>query len=123
MYAHAFVPLITKPTRITAHSATLIDNIFTNNTDTDRQQYPGILYNDISDHLPVFCFDKCISVNNEDIYIKKRIINDNSILDFKHRIQQPDWCTVTGCFNLKLTLSNGDCDLTDDPIFFSFSVL
>ena len=32
LFAFGFLPMITKPTRITAHSATLIDNIFTNNT-------------------------------------------------------------------------------------------
>ena len=32
LFAFGFLPMITKPTRITAHSTTLIDNIFTNNT-------------------------------------------------------------------------------------------
>ena len=32
LYSYGLIPMITKPTRITAHSATLIDNIFTNNT-------------------------------------------------------------------------------------------
>ena len=31
MSSYAFVPLINRPTRVTAASATLIDNIFTNN--------------------------------------------------------------------------------------------
>ena len=34
MYSNMFFPLITRPTRITSSSATLIDNIFTNNLDT-----------------------------------------------------------------------------------------
>ena len=44
-------PLITKPTRITLGSSTLIDNIFTNLIRTSKN---GILINDISDHLPTF---------------------------------------------------------------------
>ena len=47
-----FCPTISKPTRITNYSATLIDNIITN-----IHEYPiksGILYNDISDHFPIF---------------------------------------------------------------------
>lgn len=45
-------PLITKPTRITSQSATLIDNIFTNiNKDIVMS---GIFMADISDHLPIF---------------------------------------------------------------------
>ena len=30
MFSHSFLPLISQPTRITSHTATLIDNIFTN---------------------------------------------------------------------------------------------
>ena len=44
--------LITKPTRITTTSSTLIDHIYTNFPATKLT--PGILINDLSDHLPVF---------------------------------------------------------------------
>ena len=47
-----FFPLINKPTRITEFSATLIDNIFTNYI---QKHFSGIIYSDISDHLPIFC--------------------------------------------------------------------
>ena len=53
----AFGFLITKPTRITAHSATFIDNIFMNNTTVSSKS--GLIISDISDHLPIFsiiCF-------------------------------------------------------------------
>ena len=40
-----------KPTRITAYSSTLIDNIFTN--DLDYKHKSGIVITDISDHLPI----------------------------------------------------------------------
>ena len=52
LYSHAFFPCIDKPTRITSSSSTLIDNIFTNTFDKDN--YSGILYYDVSDHLPIF---------------------------------------------------------------------
>ena len=45
-------PLINKPTIITNHSATLIDNIFTNAFRISHCS--GILVNDLSDHLPIF---------------------------------------------------------------------
>lgn len=45
-------PLITKPSRITERSATLIDNIYTNILDNNL--ISGLLLNDISDHLPIF---------------------------------------------------------------------
>ena len=47
-----YMLLITKPTRITKSTATLIDNIFTNNL-SRTEQSSGILINDISDHLPI----------------------------------------------------------------------
>ena len=45
-----------KPTRITKTTATLIDNIFTN--DNEGTHVNGILFNDLSDHLPVFTISK-----------------------------------------------------------------
>ena len=52
MYSNSFLPLITRPTRITSNTATLIDNIFTNNLVSDA--FNGLLFTDISDHLPIF---------------------------------------------------------------------
>ena len=57
MYSNGFYPLISKPTKITSHSATLIDNIFSN--DLDNHKFSGILWSGISDHLPVFQITNC----------------------------------------------------------------
>lgn len=54
MYSLSLYPVIIRPTRITAHCATLIDNIFTNNLNTTISS--GLLVNDITDHLPIFNF-------------------------------------------------------------------
>ena len=55
MYSHGFYLLINKPTRIKNTTATLIDNIFRNYENIrDTDLFNGILYTDISDHLPVF---------------------------------------------------------------------
>ena len=54
MLLYSLVPTIIKPSRITADSATLINNIYINNLDIAENIIPGILYTDISDHLPVF---------------------------------------------------------------------
>ena len=53
IFTSSFVPLITKPTRITSHTATLIDNIFTYNIDKIYQSLNGIIFSDLSDHLPI----------------------------------------------------------------------
>ena len=52
LLSFSFRPLINMPNRITETSCTLIDNIFTN--DLSNEHFSGILYSDISDHLPVF---------------------------------------------------------------------
>ena len=52
IYSLDLLPVITKPTRITSHTATLIDHIYTN---TVSRLTSGIVTVDISDHFPVFC--------------------------------------------------------------------
>ena len=52
LYTNAFHPTISKPTRVTEHSATLLDNIITNITGYCMKS--GVLHNDISDNFPVF---------------------------------------------------------------------
>ena len=54
LYSSNLLPVITKPTGITSHTATLIDHIYAN-ASTD-QIIPGIVTMDISDHLSTFCF-------------------------------------------------------------------
>ena len=44
--------MITRPTRIAKESATIIDNIFTN--ELQRITSNGLIINDLSDHLPIF---------------------------------------------------------------------
>ena len=93
MYSYSFLPLITKPTRITDRTATLIDNIFTNHTSSTAQQFPGIIFNDMSDHLPVFCFDKTIQLPNKKMNIKNAYI-EKAI----SKISNQKYITLIGIF-------------------------
>lgn len=52
LYSSNFLPVI-KLTRITSHTTTLIDHIYTN-VSTD-QTVSGIVTVDISVHIPTFC--------------------------------------------------------------------
>ena len=52
LFSNFILPLITRPTRITNATATLLDNIITNQFNQPVQS--GLLYCDITDHLPVF---------------------------------------------------------------------
>ena len=69
--SYSAVPLIDRPTRVAASSATLLDLIVT--SDACSKINPGIIRTDISDHFPVFCAvtDKLTSKNqraNETFY-------------------------------------------------------
>ena len=73
MYSHSLFPCITKPTRVTAKSASLIDNIFCNNDVNNDDVFNGILYTDISDHFPILHIDNSCATKTSCPYIKKRI--------------------------------------------------
>ena len=52
MVSHYLLPHILHPTQVTDHSATVIDNIFPNNT--QHETTSGNLITQISDHFPQF---------------------------------------------------------------------
>ena len=95
IYNNSFRPLIYKPTRITTSSMTLIDNTITNVCDKNIK--PGICYNDITDHLPVF---SVTSLQFDPLFIShafvhsKRSINSQSIDSLKKELCTTDWCDV-----------------------------
>lgn len=71
LLSSAFYPLISKPTRMTNKTATLIDNIFTNRINEDR--ISGILFSDISDHLPIFTIYKNSNIKtHKKLYYKEK---------------------------------------------------
>ncbi len=52
-YSAGMVPTVTRPTRVTHSSATLIDNLYVMSKQLD-QIASGIITLDISDHFPIF---------------------------------------------------------------------
>ena len=90
----SYIPLILKPTRITQHTATLIDNIFTNDTEVIDFSSNGIIFSDISDHLPVVHV-RYVAAPTETIqkneYIFKRNFNDSNTQSFINTIKSLSW--------------------------------
>ena len=84
--SNSFIPLILQPTRITRHSNTLIDNIFSNVIDPDIKS--GNLTATISDHLPQFAIIPNIfgniSGNKSNIHKRywSKFDRENFILDY-----------------------------------------
>ena len=60
MVSHYLLPHILHPTRVTDHSATIIDNIFCNTLEFDTLS--GNLLSKISDHFPQFLVIKNVAV-------------------------------------------------------------
>jgi len=112
LYSVNFYPLITKPTRVTTHSASLIDNILFNSC--DYKVSSGLLWCDVSDHLPVFqmihsVFGTCITNN---VHVKYRNFTLKNIGIFKLAISSIIWDEVMllqdaiKAYDLFLTLFN-----------------
>ena len=94
LYSFGLYPLITKPTRITLHSATAIDNIFTNVVSRTRN---GIWITDeISDHLPIFSYVDCGKDKLPEVKNVKfsRNINEESLEALNTDLIKQDWFEV-----------------------------
>ena len=94
LYTNAFYPTISKPTRGTDQSDTLLDNIITNITGYCIKS--GVLYNDISDHFPVF---NLIQINSKITkkkyaYIFKRMNTANNIEKLNSELKNANWDDV-----------------------------
>ena len=91
--SNSLSPLISKPTRITSSTATLIDNIFTNNLELNMNS--GILYTDLSDHLPVFQVTH-LKMIVEPARQKRflRLINSTTMSAIRSKLEGVDWSSV-----------------------------
>ena len=91
VYSHSLLPNITKPTRVTKTSATLIDNIFSNDIMSSNNLFTGILYSDITDHYPIFHIDNSSRVKSKDTVIKRRIFSQSNIANFSSALCNHNW--------------------------------
>ena len=94
MYSNMFFPLITRPSRITSHTATLIDNIFVNNF--FERSRSGLIFTDISDHLPVFSIHSDTTLQNrcrpDPVFIRNK--NPDNIPSFVEKLKNVDWSSL-----------------------------
>ena len=98
LYASSFHPCIDKPTRITINSSTLIDNIFSNSCQNNL--ISGILYCDISDHLPIFTINKPTpDSHSSNTTFQYRRFNAESINYFRESLGQSTWDAVYSSTN------------------------
>jgi hypothetical protein len=92
IYSHSLIPTIYKPTRITEHTATIIDNILTN---ADNIVESAIIITDISDHLPtVLVTDLNLKCTQKQKHIYKRCHTNDNIERFKQELSKINWKNV-----------------------------
>jgi hypothetical protein len=96
-------PSITKPTRITSKSATLIDNIFTNSR---KRQTSGLITTDISDHLPIFITtDLNVYRHHNTDPIKVREMTEQNINCFKAELGKVNWDDICSSSDVNVSYS------------------
>ena len=85
-----FFPFISNPTRLTSYSATLTDNIFTNNL--LQNVFNGIVLSDLFDHLPVFAyFVNETLTRRRQKKILSRAINTINLEKFHENLSNTHW--------------------------------
>ena len=93
LMSHQLLPTILRPTRITASTATLIDNIFTNILSDSQDS--SVVMCDISDHLPIlFHTDLRPSKPSKQFTLPNRLVNEKTITSFRESLTNCDWSDV-----------------------------
>ncbi len=100
IYSYSLMPTIYKPTRITEHTATIIDNILTY---IDNTVESAIIVSDITDHLPTILVSNLNSKENikqEPNITLKRRHTDDSINMLKSKLSKVNWKNLLGNGNV-----------------------
>ena len=95
MYSMGLFPLITRPSRLTEFTSTLIDNIFSNIV--NFRHYSGLFVTDITDHLPVFVISNINGVKTLNLKKKYKVIrkiSSESLDKFKEDLSKESWASV-----------------------------
>jgi len=107
MYTSNLVPFINIPTRFTDHSATLIDNFFTNNR---KIVCSAVLQSDITDHLPIFIATdinvcrKSSTTKYSPVFTYS--INKKNISSLNNALNHVDWSSVDNSLNPNCAYDN-----------------
>ena len=102
MLQNELYPSITRPSRITNTSATLIDNIFISEK-FHHSFDSAVLISDISDHLPLLCLVKQTKIlDKSPLEFQSRALTDDKLCAIKNKLYRVDWIrhlNSPGCNN------------------------
>lgn len=113
-FSYNFSPLINLPTRVSSHSASLLDNILTNIVSTHTS---GVVIHDLSDHYPIFSIskDSTFSVTgNIKTFSLQRNFSKLSIEKIKRDLRSISWQPV---------VTESDVDTSYEQFFRIFSFI
>ena len=104
---HGFTQVISRPTRITNHSATLIDHIYTNKV--NKVISSSVVTLDVTDHLGTYIkvsldgtFDRAtrpVHRRNDSEICEYRLFNEVNNEKFKQVLESESWNEVNECSN------------------------
>ena len=115
LYTNFLLPYISTPSRVTTHSRTLIDNIFSSNTEDGL--ISGNIISTISDHYAQFLLMKNTKIKQKettDIY--RHDFKNFNELQFKSDLCNIDWKSV-------LEINKKDVDFSFSKFFETFNNL
>lgn len=92
--SYGITPLINTPTRVTASSETIIDNIFS--SQSEHVLLSGTIATDVdSDHLPVYAvMDKVLKKQDSEQYYYVRNYSDHNKERFRDKLKNTDFSSV-----------------------------
>ena len=98
IFAHNYIPLTMKSTRVISKTVSLIDNVVINFIfDNSLKLKKGIIESDMSDHFPVFvslCYPSKIHKEYQKITIHKRVIYDTNLIAIKADLRNVNWNSI-----------------------------
>ena len=112
---HGFIQIVARPTRLTDHSATLIDHVYTNNIDSVLSC--NILTLDVSDHLAAHnkislgsstLLSKINATKQKYIQTDFRIMNEANHEKFKNLINDEPWSEISDDMDAQTAFDNFD---------------
>ena len=93
--SYGFLPLISRSTRVTTRSATLIDNLFTNNFQQNIASCQGTLVTDVSDHFPIFHMSRFqAAFQCTETSINARNFSYPNKQAFQNALDETDWSEI-----------------------------
>jgi len=93
IFSYGFLQLVTKPTRVSGNTATLIDHILTNSSVPVHDTF--ILCSKLSDHFPIIHQLNFAKIKLKTTTFQSRNFSPENLLKFKRALKEFNWDHVT----------------------------